>query len=176
MKSRGWLCGVGMAVILTASGGALVACGTPEAKFATTKAGPMPAGETWTGVYYNPVYGYLNLVENGGSLVAKWRRTDSSHWGEMSGTVDGDIAHFTWKERRFGSLDPSGESHGTGVFVYKLPAGDHPIAELDGQYALEASSDVGVWHCVKQEGMKPDLNAVTGDNPAIDPGSHDKWE
>jgi len=42
--------------------------------------------------------------------------------------------------------------------------------------ALAAASDIGVWHCVKQEGMKPDLNAVTGDNPGIEPGGHDKWE
>jgi len=73
-------------------------------------------------------------------------------------------------------LDPSGEAHGAGMFVYKLPPSDHPIAELDGQYALQESSDVGEWHCVKQQGMKPDLNAVTGDNPAIEPGTHDKWE
>ena len=52
----------------------------------------MPRGEVWSGVYYNPVYGYLNMVESGGSLVGKWRRTDSSHWGEMSGTVDGNAA------------------------------------------------------------------------------------
>jgi hypothetical protein len=154
----------------------LVACGTPQAKFANAKPGPMPEGESWTGVYYNPVYGYLNVIGENGNIIGKWRRTDSSHWGELSGTVDGNVARFTWKERRFGSYDPAGEVHGTGVFVYKLPAGEHPIAELDGQYALDSESDVGQWHCVKQVGMKPDLDAVTGDNPAIDPGSHDKWQ
>jgi len=174
MRFRAWTVGVGMAVAVASLG--LTACGSPEAKFASTKAGPMPSGEVWTGVYYKPVYGYLHVVEQGGSFVAKWRRTDSSHWGEMSGTVDGSVAHFTWKERRYGSLDPSGEAHGPGVFVYKLPAGDHPIAELDGQYALDSSTDVGQWHCVKQEGMKPDLNGVTGDNPAIEQHTHDKWQ
>jgi hypothetical protein len=122
------------------------------------------------------VYGYLNLVEQTGSVVGKWRRTDSSHWGDLSGTAQGNVVHFTWKERRVGTLDPSGESHGAGVFVYKLPPADHPIAELDGQYSIEGASDVGQWHCVKQEGMKPDLNAVTGDNPSVEPATHDTWQ
>jgi hypothetical protein len=136
----------------------------------------MPEGQTWNGVYYNPVYGYLNIVGESGSFVGKWKRTDSSHYGEMSGTIDGNVAHFTWKERKYGTFDPSGEVHGSGVFVYKLPPSDHPIAELDGQFALEGSSDAGSWHCVKQEGMKPDLNSVNGDNPGVEPATHDKWQ
>jgi hypothetical protein len=149
----------------------------PEAKFAAIKAGQMPEGESWNGVYYNPVYGYLNLVDDGsGNVAGKWRRTDSSHFGELSGKAEGNVAHFTWKERRVGTLDPSGESHGAGVFVYKLPPADHPIAELDGQYSIEGANDVGLWHCVKQEGMKPDLNSVNGDNPTVESPAHDKWQ
>ena len=26
----------------------------------------MPSGETWPGVYYNPVYGYLHMIEQDG--------------------------------------------------------------------------------------------------------------
>ena len=58
----------------------------------------MPAGESWVGVYYNPVYGYLHMVEQDGNIVGRWKRTDSSHWGELSGTVEGNVMHFTWKE------------------------------------------------------------------------------
>ncbi len=36
-----------------------------EVKTAQVKAGEMPANGEWTGVYYNPVYGYLHLVKDG---------------------------------------------------------------------------------------------------------------
>ena len=177
MKARTWLCGVGAAVAIAGIvGGALVGCASPEAKFASVKAGELPAGQAWPGVYYNPVYGYLHLVGQEGSLVGRWKRTDSSHWGEMSGTVEGNVMHFTWREHRYGVVGPSGESHGSGVFVYKLPAVEQAIAELDGQYSLDESSDIGQWHCVKQVGMKPDLNSITGESPVDAPAVHDKWQ
>jgi|SRR5271170_1472854 len=177
MRVKNWQWAFFAALAILTTGASTVACGgSPDAKFASVKAGPLPDGQTWDGVYYNPVYGYLHIVGQEGSIVGRWRRTDSSHWGELSGTVDGNVAHFSWKEYRIGSVDPSGESKGTGVFVYKLPVADHPIAELDGQYALAESSSVGDWHCVKQEGMRPDLASVNGDNPAEAPPSGDHWQ
>jgi len=82
MKSR-WLSGIGLAVALAASGGALTACGSPEAKFASVKAGPMPSGEVWSGVYYNPVYGYLNICPHYSSALnyraGQFLSEDKSH-------------------------------------------------------------------------------------------------
>src|SRR5260370_19478170 len=83
----------------------------------------------------------------------------------MSGTVEGNVMHFAWKEHRYGVVGPSGESHGSGVFVYKLPAVEQAIPELDGQYALDEANDVGPWRCVKQVRMKPDLNSITRQGP-----------
>jgi len=146
-------------------------CGGRERKVA----GSMPAGQSWAGVYYNPVYGYLHLIEKDGSLVGRWRRTDGSHWGELSGTADGNLMHFTWKEHTIGAVGPSGEARGSGVFSYKLPS-NSDIAELDGQYALDDSSDIGQWHCVKQNNIPPDIDSVKGDNPDAPVGGHDKWQ
>jgi hypothetical protein len=168
-----------MAVVFAgafASTGALVACGGgPGAKFANIKAGEMPSGESWIGVYYNPVYGYLHMIEQDGNIVARWKRTDSSKWGELSGTSDGNVVHFAWKEHSYGAIGPNGTSTGSGVFVYKM--GDNNTAELDGQYTLDNSAgDVGQWHCVKQTGMKADINSITGDNPTdTAPAAQDKW-
>jgi hypothetical protein len=174
MKPRAWLCGVGMAVVVAGAGGAVAACGGQTAKFAAIKAGEMPENETWVGVYYNPVYGNLHMTVEGDNVVGRWKRTDSSHWGELSGTVEGNVVHFTWKEHAYGAIGPSSESHGSGVFVYKM--GDNKIAELDGQYSLEDSSSVGQWHCVKQVGAKVDPNSINGDNPQdTAPAAGDKW-
>jgi hypothetical protein len=177
MRVRNWQFGLALLLTVTGAGSAMLACGgTPEPKFASVKAGPLPTGQSWDGVYYNPVYGYLHVVSQDGNIVGRWKRTDASHWGELSGTIDGNVAHFSWKEYRIGSVDPSGEARGSGVFVYKLPNTDHPIAELDGQYALAESSSVGDWHCVKQEGMKPDLASVNGSNVTEVPPSGDHWQ
>ncbi len=154
---------------------AAVGCsGSPQAKFANVKAGQMPEGQAWPGVYYNPVYGYLHIVEQDGAASGRWKRTDGSHWGELSGTAEGNVLHFTWKEHRYGAVGPSADSHGTGIFVYK--PGENNIPELAGQYAIDDSDSVGDWHCVKQVGMKPDPTQITGDSPADAPASQDKWK
>lgn len=171
MRARvwGWIGIVFMALSL-----ALVACGGGGgAKFASIKAGELPSGQAWPGVYFNPVYGYLHMVEQDGNIVGRWKRTDGSHWGELSGTVEGNVLHFTWTEHKYGAIGPSADSKGSGVFVYKM---GEKYGELDGQYALADSEDVGQWHCVKQDNMKPDLNSINGkgvDNMGVTP---DSWK
>ena len=173
MKPRAWLCGVGMTLVVAAAGGSLAACGGQNAKFASIKAGDMPEKETWNGVYYNPVYGHLHMTQEGDNVVGRWKRTDSSHWGELSGTTEGNVMHFTWKEHQYGAVGPSSDIKGEGVFVYKM---GESAPELDGQYALEDSNSVGAWHCVKQMNVKPDLNSINGDNPTDAPTAGDKWQ
>jgi hypothetical protein len=180
MRARTWLRGAGMALVVgvvCVSSSALVACGGGAgAKFASIKAGDMPSGESWIGVYYNPVYGYLHMIEQDGNIVGRWKRTDASHWGELSGTSDGNVVHFAWKEHAYGAIGVSGQSSGAGVFIYKMGKGDKAAPELDGQYSLEGSSDVAQWHCVKQVGMKADINSISGDNPQdTAPPTQDKW-
>ncbi len=151
------------------------ACGGGQsAKSANVPAGDMPPGETWTGVYYHPVFGFLHLVEQGGSVVGKWRREDQSAWGELSGAVTGNVVHFTWKEHQYGMVGPAAESAGKGVFVYKKAEG--AFAELDGQYGLKDDEVGSDWHNVKQAGKKPDLNSISGNMGGVAPTPGQKWE
>ncbi|MGD0678039.1 MAG: hypothetical protein ABSC94_21710 [Polyangiaceae bacterium] len=175
MKARVWLFGFGMLLALSVAVIALEACGGAQsAKFTVAqKSGELPAGQTWEGVYYNPVYGYLHVVGKEGNLVGRWKRTDSSHWGELNGTADGNVFRFTWTEHKIGAVGPSADAHGTGVFVYKV--GENSIGELDGQYAVQDSDAVGDWHCIKQLNVKPDLNSINGDNPAA-AAPPDQWQ
>jgi hypothetical protein len=147
----------------------------PGAKFGKIKAGEMPEGQAWPGVYYNEVYGYLHVVEQDGAVSGRWKRTDSSHWGELSGTSEGNLLRFTWKEHRVGGIGQSAESHGSGVFVYSMPA-DSKIPKLTGQYFLDDSKDIGKWDCVKQLNLKPDPNSINGDNPGELPAAQDSWK
>jgi hypothetical protein len=175
------MCSLGMVVVVAGAGAApLVACGASAAKFPQVKGAALPSSETWDGVYFNPVYGYLHLVPQGDNMVGRWKRADSSHWGELSGTVDGNVFHFTWTEHRYGAFGPSGDTHGSGMFIYLVPHQKDdsikPIPELDGKYALDDSEQVGDWHCVKQVGMTPKLDSINGENPVDPAPKGDKWQ
>jgi hypothetical protein len=173
MRAR-WVVGFGTALALAVASGAMVGCGSSQtSKFGNIKAGEMPSGESWVGVYFNPVYGNLHMIEQEGSIVGRWKRTDGSHWGEMSGTAEGNVLHFAWKEHTYGAVGPHSDKTGTGVFVYK-PGEAAP--ELDGKYSIEGGESVGDWHCVKQVNIKPDLGSINGDNPGDAPAAQDKWQ
>ncbi len=133
----------------------------------------MPAGQAWEGVYYNPVYGYLHLVGAEGNYTGRWKRTNQSAWGELSGTAQGNVLHFTWTEHKYGEIGPAADSRGSGVFVYKI--GENDIGELDGEYAVKDSDSVGKWHCIKQLNVKPDIKSINGDNPVGAP-TPEEWK
>lgn len=158
-----------IAVLVSASSLALAACGDgKETKHAKVASGPMPEGETWTGVYFHPVYGYLHLVEEGSNVVGRWKRADQSKWGELSGTKGGNVLHYTWKEHTIGMIGASATTHGKGYFQYKMDKEDRPI--LDGQFGLNEDEVGSDWHNVKQARMAPDLKSIGGDAEGIKPG------
>jgi hypothetical protein len=151
----------------------LVACGGPPPNQATVKPDNMPEGETWTGVYFHPVYGYLHMVQTDNDVVGKWKRADQSAWGELSGVATGNVIHFTWKEHKYGLVGPAAESRGKGYFVYKM--GAEKIAELDGQFGIGSDETGADWHNIKQVRMKPDMNSIKGDSTG-QPAAKDSWQ
>ena len=161
-----------------ALGASLPACAGGDApKTALVKASDMPDGESWSGVYFHPVFGYLHMVENGNTVVGKWKRADQSKWGEMSGTKIGNVLHFEWKEHTYGLVGPAAEMKGKGVFVYRVEeANGHKTGKLDGQFGL-AQDEVGsTWNCVKQDRMEPKLDSINGDQSATGaPAAAGNW-
>jgi hypothetical protein len=140
----------------------------PEPKSAKVASGPMPEGEQWQGVYFHPVYGYLHLVEEGSNVVGRWKRTDHSHWGEMSGTTAGNVLHYQWKEHKIGMVGAASTTKGKGYFVYKV--NKEGIGELHGQFGLDNSEVGSDWKNVKQVRMPPDLKSIGGDSEGVAPG------
>ena len=159
-----------LATAVTASAAiSIVACGSSaDPKTAQVKSGPMPEGETWTGVYFHPVFGYLHMQEEGSNVVARWKRTDHSHWGELSGTITGNVLRYTWKEHKIGMVGAAATTHGKGYFVYKL--NKENIGELDGEFGLNDSEVGSSWKNVKQVRMPPDLKSIGGDAEGVTPG------
>jgi hypothetical protein len=157
------------AVALTTSAIGLVGCSSGGgAKNAKVASGPMPEGEQWTGVYYHPVFGYLHMQEEGSNVIARWKRTDHSYWGELSGTTTGNVLHYTWKEHKIGMVGASATTHGKGYFVYTV--NKENIGELHGEYGLNDDETGSGWNNVKQLRMPPDLKSIGGDSEGVTPG------
>jgi hypothetical protein len=156
------------AFALTASLG-LVACGGEDApKSAKVVPGPMPEGESWTGVYFHPLYGHLHLQEEGTNVVGRWKRANHSHWGEMSGTKQGNVFRYTWKEHQVGMVGPSATTNGRGYFVYKV--NKDGIGELHGEFGMKNSETGSDWKSVKQQRQQPDLKSIGGEAEGVAPG------
>jgi hypothetical protein len=160
--------------VLACASTSLVGCGGDQAHTANIKPDNMPEGESWTGVYFHPVYGYLHMVQNENNVIGKWKRADQSAWGQLSGVATGNVLHFQWKEHKYGLVGPAAESSGKGYFVYKV--GAEKIPELDGQQGLGSDETGGDWHNVKQVRMTPDLNSIKGDTTAAQPAAKDSWQ
>jgi hypothetical protein len=151
---------VGMALPLAA---ALTACGGgSSAKTAEIKAGELPPGGEWSGVYFSQVEGYLHLVAESATASGRWRTAAGDTWGEMSGKLDGNVMHFEWTTHKIGMVGGNAEAKGRGYFVYSAPkAGESH--EIHGEYGL-GNDEVGTkWDAVKQPNMKPNPDSIKPD-------------
>lgn len=162
------IAGFGIVLSLGVGTAALAGCGGAGSHAAHVKAADMPAGETWTGVYFHPVYGYLHMEEQDTNVRGKWKRSDQSAWGELSGTKTGNVLHFSWKEYRSGVVGPAGAQSGKGYFVYVK---NDELAELKGEYGLGADETGSEWNCKKQLRMQPDLKSIGGDTGSSVPNT-----
>jgi hypothetical protein len=168
---------VSVCAIAVASSAALLGCGDGGSgrQVANIPAGEMPSGESWTGVYFHPVFGYLHMMEEGSNVIARWKRANGDAWGELSGTATGNVLHYQWKEHKIGLVGPAAESQGKGYFVYKRGK-EEGIYELDGQFGLNQAETGSDWHCVKQQRMTPDLKSISGDTGGVAPPAAGKWD
>jgi hypothetical protein len=155
----------------------LIGCGngTPSAKSPSLKPGAMPEGETWTGVYFHSFYGYLHVIEEGDTIIARWKRTDQSAWGEMNGKRDGDLVRYTWTEHKVGLVGQAAESTGKGYFRYTIGV-EKSIPELRGEFGLDEGDSGSEWNCKKQQRMTPDLKSISGDTGGVAPPAANPWK
>jgi hypothetical protein len=142
-----------------------VACGgAPKGDaHSIPKAGDMPEGGDWTGVYFSPTYGHLHLVKEGASISGKWRNAAGDKWGEMHGEAAGNIFHYEWSETKIGMVGPSAKTTGRGYFKYSRPPGENVNDEIHGEWGLGTEQTGVTWDAVKQRNVKPDPNSVMPD-------------
>jgi hypothetical protein len=150
--------------VALAAGGAAAGCSNPPPPTtANVKAGDLPPGGDWSGVFYSPLYGHLHLVKEGNSVSGKWRTAGGDKWGELHGEVTGDLLKYKWVEHKIGMVGPGATTEGHGYFKYYVPADENANHEIKGQWGLERSEIGNVWEAVRQRNMLPDLASVRPD-------------
>lgn len=141
----------------------LAACGpSNEAKHAQIKAGEMPAGAEWKGVYYSPVYGYLHLLVDGKTAQGAWRTGGGDAYGELQGEVDGNVLRYTWTQHKIGMVGKEATSSGKGYFKYTVPK-EGEAHHIGGEWGLGDSDAGNGWEAVKQTNMQPNPDSVKPD-------------
>jgi len=153
-----------LATALAATGAAALGCGAPPAPTtANVKAGDLPPGGDWTGVFYSPLYGQLHLVKEGNNVSGKWRTTSGDKWGELHGEVTGDLLKYKWIEHKIGLVGPGATTEGHGYFKYFVAKSENENDEIKGEWGLEKSEVGNPWSALRQRNMLPDLNSVKPD-------------
>ena len=177
-----------LAALAIPSALAVTACGpSNEVKHATIKAGEMPAGGEWQGVYYSQVYGYLHVLVDGKTAQGAWRTGGGDAYGELQGEVDGNVMKYTWTQHKIGMVGAEANSSGKGYFVYSIPK-EGESHKISGEWGLGESDAGNKWEAVKQTNMQPNPDSVKpdeiegkvnaggwdDDNKGSDKGSSDK--
>jgi hypothetical protein len=156
---------LGLLLALLAPVPFVAACGgsQTEAKTPVPKAGDMPDGGDWTGVYYSPTYGNLHMIKEGSAISGKWRNAAGDKWGALHGEVNGNLLKYEWEETTIGMVGPSAKKTGRGYFQYVRPKGDNVNDEIHGEWGLGQDFTGVVWTAVKQRNAKPDPDSVVPD-------------
>lgn len=168
---------LGLALTSTVAGGVTACGGSKEPAVVRTvlKPGNMPADGSWRGVYYDQIYGYLHLENDGASVSGAWRTTAGDKHGELHGKAEGDVLRYEWTEHRIGMFGPNATTTGKGYFRYTVPPGENIDHVLEGEWGLGESDGGNSWKAVKQRNVQPDLASVKPDETqtAIEGGDWD---
>lgn len=145
---------------------AAVGCGGGEVN---VKSEPMPEDGTFTGVWFSPQYGRMDMVQTGNNLVGEYEKDGRK--GKIQGTVEGDLARFTWTETRELVSGLPSETTGRGYFKYEVDpsTGEHKIV---GQWGMkDKMTGGGPWNAVKSPKLEPELSSGGGTSGGDSGGS-----
>ncbi len=140
------------------------ACGGGSAHLS---AGPMPQGGTFTGVWFSPQYGEMQMMQTGNAVVGEYVKDERS--GRIQGTAQGDLMRFEWTEERELVEGRPSVTRGRGYFRYSIdPSGKH---NLLGEWGIDDDeTGGGDWNAYKMQNRRVTMNATSsgGENNGND--------
>jgi hypothetical protein len=116
----------------------------------------MPAEGTFTGVYFSPQYGEMNVIQNGTAVIGEYKQ--EMRTGKIQGEAAGDLLKFEWVEKKAMVSNRAQETRGHGYFRYLIDKsnGDHVIK---GEWGLgDDLMGGGPWNGVKSKRREPKLS------------------
>lgn len=123
----------------------LLACGGSPQQV-TLRAGPMPDEGSFTGVWYSPQYGTMNILQTGRDVIGEYDNEQGIE-GTFEGRADGDLLRFQWTQERDLVIGHPVVTRGRGYFRYSIDDnGDHRI---DGEWGLDQRNAGHPWTAVR---------------------------
>jgi hypothetical protein len=143
----------------------LAACGGNHNR-ANVSPGPMPQGGTFTGVWYSPQYGTMNMVQTGSQVIAEYEKDERR--GRIEGTADGNLMRFQWNERRELVSGVPQTNRGRGYFVLRQ---DNEGFKIIGEWGIDDNeTGGGPWNAVRGRNRTPHLSTDRSSDSGGDSG------
>lgn len=118
--------------------------------------GPMPDGETFTGVWHSPQYGTMQMVQTGSAVVGTYERDERR--GRIQGTVTGDLMRFEWSETREMVAGRRTTTRGRGYFRFTV--GGDGDAYVVGEWGHDDNeTGGGPWRAARDRRRRPSIDS-----------------
>lgn len=133
---------------------ALFACGGGHGSRGNVTTGPMPEGGSFSGVWFSPQYGRLDMVQTGASVVGEY--TKDERRGRIEGTASGNVMRFQWTESRELIQGRPTITRGRGYWQYVVDGNE---VKLIGEWGHENDeTGGGPWNAVRSGRLRPHLS------------------
>jgi hypothetical protein len=148
--------------------GVFLGCGASQ----KPKAGPLPGGATFYGVWESPQYGNMHLCQSGTQVIGDYVRHERA--GRIQGDVEGDLLIFRWEDRR--ELVPGKPQIQRGRGYFRIEIGEDGDQYIKGEWGMEDKlSGGGPWNAVKLRRGQPD-RCTGADEPISLENKQHPWD
>jgi hypothetical protein len=129
--------------------GVVLGCGSAQ----KPKAGPLPEGATFYGVWQSPQYGNMHLCQSGKQVIGDYVKHERA--GRIQGDLEGDLLIFQWEDRRELVSGKPQIRRGKGYF--RIEIGEDGDTYVRGEWGMDQDlSGGGPWNAVKLRRGQPD--------------------
>jgi hypothetical protein len=157
---------VAFSLVLTS----LAGCGGGSANLSP---GPMPSGETFTGVWHSPQYGTMQIVQTGSAIVGTYERDERR--GRIQGTATGDLMRFEWTETREMVAGRRSTTRGRGYFRFSI--GGDGDAYLVGEWGHDDNeTGGGPWRAARDRRRRPTIDSSGDTSGSSSDAAEDRAE
>jgi hypothetical protein len=129
--------------------GVILGCGGSQ----KPKAGPLPEGATFYGVWQSPQYGNMHLCQSGRQVVGDYVKNERV--GRIQGDIEGDLLLFQWEDRRELVVGKPQVRRGRGYF--RIEFAEDGDQYIKGEWGMDEDlAGGGPWNAVKLRKGQPD--------------------